>query len=56
MSETNPGLLRRIVGGIWHGITRVRVALSNLLFLAVLVLLFFVFRPYAVAKLISYRR
>ncbi|GAB3289223.1 signal peptide peptidase SppA [Parahaliea aestuarii] len=40
---SKPSALRRLFGGLWNFITRVRVALSNILFLAVLVLLYFVF-------------
>jgi protease-4 len=38
-----PSLLRRILSGIWNGITGVRLALSNLLFLAMLAIIYFVY-------------
>jgi protease-4 len=38
-----PGLLRRILSGFWRGLTRVRLAVSNLLFLALLLLVFLAF-------------
>jgi protease-4 len=38
---SKPSLLRRIFSGIWNGITRVRLALSNLLFLAMLAIIYF---------------
>lgn len=44
-------LPRRILSSIWRAITRIRLALSNLLFLALLVALFFVFRGSAPAPL-----
>lgn len=40
---TQPSLLRRIFGSLWTGITRVRQALANLLFLAMLALIYFVY-------------
>ena len=40
---SKPSLLRRIFSGIWNGITRVRLALSNLLFLAMLAIIYFVY-------------
>lgn len=40
---SKPSLLRRIAGGIWNTITRVRLALSNILFLLMLVFIYFVF-------------
>ena len=40
---SKPSLLRRILSGIWNGITRVRLALSNLLFLAMLAIVYFVY-------------
>ena len=43
MSE-RPGPLRHVLGTLWEGLTRIRLALSNLLFLAVLVLIFLAFR------------
>jgi protease-4 len=38
------GFITRFLGAFWNSITRVRVALSNILFLTVLGLIFFVFR------------
>jgi protease-4 len=43
MPEKKRGVLRRVLGAFWNAVTRVRLALSNLLFLTVLVLLFFLF-------------
>ena len=40
---SKPSLLRRIFGAIWNGITRIRLALSNILFLLMLVLLYLFF-------------
>jgi protease IV len=40
---SKPSLLRRILSGIWAGITRVRLALSNILFLVMIVLIYFVY-------------
>lgn len=40
---SKPSLLRRVLSGIWRGITRIRLALSNLLFLAMLAILYFVY-------------
>jgi protease-4 len=40
---SKPSLLRRIMSGIWKGITRVRLALSNILFLVMLALIYFVY-------------
>ncbi len=40
---SKPGLLRRFFGGFWSLLTRLRLALSNLLFIVVLVLLYFVY-------------
>ena len=37
-----PSLLRRIFAGIWNTITRIRVALSNILFLLMLAFIYFV--------------
>ena len=52
MSENQkPGLLRRILGGLWSGLTRVRVALSNIIFLALILVIFFAFRDTAPAPL-----
>ena len=41
---SNPGWLRRFFKGLWNGVTWLRVALSNVLFLAVLVLVFLLFK------------
>ena len=41
MSE--PSRLRRVFSAIWNGITRVRVALSNILFLLFIALIYFVY-------------
>ena len=38
-----PSLLRRIFAGIWNTITRIRVALSNILFLLMLAFIYFVY-------------
>ncbi|MEP5766440.1 MAG: signal peptide peptidase SppA [Halieaceae bacterium] len=38
MSE-NPGILRRLFGAAWRGLTRIRLVVSNLLFLLVVVVL-----------------
>jgi protease-4 len=43
MSTSNPSLPRRILSGLWRGITRVRLAMSNLLFLAMLAFIYFVY-------------
>lgn len=40
---SKPSLLRRILGGIWNTITRVRLALSNILFLVMLAVIYFVY-------------
>ena len=40
---SKPSRLRRILSAIWNGITRVRLALSNILFLLLLVLIYFVY-------------
>ncbi len=40
---SKPSLPRRVLSGLWNGITRVRVALSNFLFLLVLFLLYLAF-------------
>ena len=34
---SKPSVLRRIFGAIWNGITRIRLALANILFLLMLV-------------------
>jgi protease IV len=41
MSE--PSRLRRILSGIWRGITRVRLAMSNILFLVMIAFIYFVY-------------
>jgi protease IV len=38
-----PSLLRRVFGGIWNTVTQVRIALTNLLFLALVVGIYFAF-------------
>ena len=40
---SKPSLLRRILGGIWNTITRIRLALANILFLLMLALIYFVY-------------
>jgi len=40
---SKPSLLRRILSGIWSGITRIRLALSNILFLLMIALIYFVY-------------
>ncbi|MEZ5503167.1 MAG: S49 family peptidase [Halioglobus sp.] len=40
---SKPSLLRRLLSGIWAGITRVRLALSNILFLLMLAFIYFVY-------------
>ncbi|MEH6517391.1 MAG: signal peptide peptidase SppA [Halioglobus sp.] len=40
---SRPSLIRRLPGAVWNGITHVRVALSNILFLLVLLLIYFAF-------------
>lgn len=40
---SNPSLLRRILSAIWGGITRIRLALSNILFLVMIALVYFVY-------------
>lgn len=40
---SKPSLLRRVFGGIWNTITRIRLALSNLLFLAMIAIIYFVY-------------
>jgi protease-4 len=41
--SNQPGIIRRFFSALWSGITRLRVALSNLLFILFLVLLFALF-------------
>lgn len=40
---SKPSLLRRIFSAIWNGITRIRMALSNILFLVFIALVYFVY-------------
>ena len=40
---SKPSLWRRILSGIWGGITRVRLALSNILFLVMIAFIYFVY-------------
>jgi protease-4 len=40
---SKPSLVRRILSGIWRGITRIRLALSNILFLVMIALIYFVY-------------
>ena len=40
---TKPSLLRRILSGIWNAITWIRLALTNLLFLLMLAIIYFVY-------------
>ncbi len=40
---SKPSLLRRLLAAIWNGITRVRLVLSNLLFLLLVVVVYFAF-------------
>lgn len=40
---SKPSLLRRIFTAIWNGITRVRLALSNILFLVFIAVIYFVY-------------
>ncbi len=48
MSEVDrPGPVRRLLGWLWNGVTRVRVALSNLIFLALIALIFLALRDTA---------
>jgi protease-4 len=42
-----PGPVRHVLGTLWNGITRVRVALSNILFLLIVLLIFMAFRDKA---------
>ncbi len=52
MSENQrPGLLRRVFGGLWNGVTRVRLALSNILFLLVILFVYLALRGQAPAPL-----
>ena len=40
---SNPSLLRRLFGGLWKAITWLRLALTNLLFIAMLLIIYFVY-------------
>ena len=40
---SKPSLLRRFFSAIWNGITRIRLALSNILFLVMLAIIYFVY-------------
>lgn len=40
---SKPSLLRRIMSGIWAGITRIRLALSNILFLVMIAFIYFIY-------------
>lgn len=40
---SKPSLLRRVFGGLWNALTRIRLALSNILFLVMLALIYFVY-------------
>ncbi|MEH6636520.1 MAG: signal peptide peptidase SppA [Halioglobus sp.] len=40
---SKPSLLRRVFSAIWNGITRVRLALSNILFLVMIAIIYFVY-------------
>jgi protease-4 len=40
---SKPSLLRRVFSATWNAITRVRLALSNLLFLLILAIIYFVY-------------
>ena len=40
---SKPSVLRRILSAIWNGITRLRMALSNILFLLMLVVIYLLF-------------
>jgi protease-4 len=40
---SKPSLLRRVFSGIWRGITRIRLAMSNILFLVMIALIYFVY-------------
>lgn len=46
MSE-RPGPLRHVLGTLWNGLTRIRVALSNLIFLALVIVIILAFRGQA---------
>lgn len=40
---SKPSRLRRILSGIWRGLTRIRLAMSNILFLVMIALIYFVY-------------
>lgn len=40
---SKPSRLRRILSGIWLGITRIRLAMSNILFLVMIALIYFIY-------------
>lgn len=40
---SKPSVLRRVFGGFWNALTRIRLALSNILFLVMLALIYFVY-------------
>ena len=40
---SKPSLLRRVFSGIWNGITRVRTALANILFLVIIAVIYFAY-------------
>ena len=40
---SKPSLWRRILSGIWQAITRIRLAMSNILFLVMIALIYFVY-------------
>jgi len=40
---SKPSFIRRFLTAIWNGITRVRLAMSNILFLLMLVFIYFVY-------------
>ena len=40
---SKPSLLRRFFSGIWRGLTRIRLAISNILFLAMIAFIYFVY-------------
>ena len=40
---SKPSLIRRVFGGIWNTITRIRLALSNILFLLMIGIIYFVY-------------
>ncbi len=40
---SKPSLLRRLLSALWNGITRIRLALANILFLVIIALVYFVY-------------